>query len=79
LDSINIDEEKEKLLLKYSSKISALFIIIAVFGFAILMFPFAFSNKNPENEIKSIVNEFFKPKPYLERDDEIIDIAAEPI
>lgn len=41
--------------------------------------PFDFSNKNPANEIKSIVNEFFKPKPYLERDDELMGFAAEPI
>lgn len=46
---MNIDEEKEKILLKYSSKISALFIIIAVFGFAILMLPFAFGGSNTSN------------------------------
>jgi 5-methylcytosine-specific restriction enzyme subunit McrC len=40
--------------------------------------PFDFSNKNPENEIITIVKHFFKPKPYLERDDELIGLAAEP-
>ena len=38
--------------------------------------PFDFNN-NPEIEIKSIINEFFKPKLYLERDDELKDYAAE--
>jgi hypothetical protein len=46
---MNIDEGKEKILLKYSSKISALFIIIAIFGFAILMLPFAFEGSNTPN------------------------------
>lgn len=40
--------------------------------------PFDFSNKNPENEIKNIVNEFFKPVPYIEKDDRFIGYAAEP-
>lgn len=40
--------------------------------------PFDFNN-NPEIEIISIINEFFKPVEYLERENEIIGFAAEPI
>lgn len=40
--------------------------------------PFDFSNKSPENEIKSIVCDFFKPKLYLESDNELMGFAAEP-
>jgi 5-methylcytosine-specific restriction enzyme subunit McrC len=40
--------------------------------------PFDFNN-NPEIEIKSIVKEFFKPVEYLERENEFIRYAAEPI
>lgn len=40
--------------------------------------PFDFSNKNPENEIKNIVNYFFTPKLYIERsDDKVLGQVAE--
>jgi len=44
-----IDEKKEDILIKYSTNLSAYFIIIAVIGFCILMFPFAFESGNTPN------------------------------
>ncbi|MEM0543329.1 hypothetical protein WFZ85_11940 [Flavobacterium sp. j3] len=46
---MNINEEKENILLKYSSKLSAYFIIIAVLGFGILMLPFIFEGGETPN------------------------------
>lgn len=45
----NIDEKKEDLLIKYSSKLSAYFIIVGVLGFCILILPFAFEQGNIPN------------------------------
>lgn len=43
------NEVKEDILIKYTTKLSAYFIIIAVLGFCILMLPFAFTQSDIPN------------------------------